>query len=87
MQIIENLKVKEKLYIEKLENAKKYIISAVDSIAEEQDTEITYYLGQELSASSYTPEEYKQKIEAVSKEQIVQIAGKVSINTIFFLRN
>ena len=72
---------------EELENAKKYIISAVDSIAEEQDTEITYYLGQELSASSYTPEEYKQKIEAVSKEQIVQIAGKVSINTIFFLRN
>ncbi len=72
---------------EDIDNAKKYIISAVDSIPEEQDTEITYYLGQELSASSYTPEEYKQKIEAVDKEKIVKFAQKISINTIFFLRN
>lgn len=72
---------------EDIKNAKNYIISSVDSIEEEQDTEITYYLGQELSASSYTPEEYKQKIKAVTKEQIEQIAKQVKINTIFFLKN
>ena len=72
---------------EDIKDAKNYLLSAIDAIPEEQDTEITYYLGQELSGASYTPEEYKQKIEAVSKEQIQEIAQKVKIDTIFFLRN
>ena len=69
-----------------IQNAKKYIISSIDSIQEEQDTEITYYLGQELSDQFLTPEEYRKKIENVSKEEIVEIAKNVSLNTIFFLR-
>lgn len=72
---------------EDIENAKKYLISSIDSIEEEQDTEITYYFGQELSNEFYTPEEYKQKIKSISKEDIEEIANKIQINTIFFLRN
>lgn len=72
---------------EDIQNAKNYLLSAINSIAEEQDTEITYYFGQELADSSYTPEEYRQKIESVNKEQIEEIAQQVRINTIFFLRN
>lgn len=45
---IENLK-KGEITEEDIENAKKLIIASVKSITSEQDTEITYYYGQELS--------------------------------------
>lgn len=72
---------------EEIQNAKKYIISSINSIPEEQDTEITYYFGQELANQYYTPEEYREKIEEVKKEDIEKIANQVTINTIYFLRN
>lgn len=70
-----------------INNAKKYIISAVNSVDEEQDTEITYYLGQELAASECTLENYKENVEKVTKEQIQDLASRTQINTIYFLRN
>ena len=59
----------------------------VKSIPDEQDTGITYYLGQELSEYKMTFEEYEEEINKVSKEDIVEFAKKVNINTIYFLRN
>ena len=41
---------------EDIENAKKSIISGIRSIDDEQDTEITYFFGQEI-----TNEKYQQK--------------------------
>ena len=73
--------------IDDINNAKKYVISAVNSVDEEQDTEITYYLGQELAASECTLENYKENIEKVTKEQIQDLASRTQINTIYFLRN
>ena len=73
--------------IDDINNSKKYIISAVNSVDEEQDTEITYYLGQELAASECTLENYKENIEKVTKEQIQDLASRTQINTIYFLRN
>ena len=70
-----------------INNAKKYIISAVNSVDEEQDTEITYYLGQELAASECTLEQYKENIENINKEEIQDLANRTQINTIYFLRN
>jgi len=59
----------------------------VKSIPDEQDTGITYYLGQELSEYKMTFEEYEEEIKAVTKEEIMDFAKEVSINTIYFLRN
>ena len=59
----------------------------IKSIPDEQDTGIIYYLGQELSEYKMTFEEYEKEIRAVTKEEIVEFAKKISINTIFFLRN
>lgn len=70
-----------------IENAKNLIIESVTSIPSEQDTEITYYYGQELSDTFVTIEEYIEKIKSQTKEQIVDLAKQVSINTIYFLRN
>lgn len=80
--------MKEGKFDEKdIENAKNLIIESVKSIPSEQDTEITYYYGQELSDTFMTLEEYIEKINAQSKETVVDLANKVNINTIYFLRN
>jgi len=70
-----------------IENAKNLIIESIKGISSEQDTEITYYYGQELSDSYMTIEQYIEKIDSQQKEQIVNLANKVSINTIYFLRD
>lgn len=70
-----------------IENAKNLIVESVTSIPSEQDTEITYYYGQELSDTFVTIEEYIEKIKAQTKEQIVDLAKQVNINTIYFLKN
>ena len=72
---------------EDIENAKKGIISTINLIDDEQDTAITYYFGQELSEHKIEPDEYKQKIEKIQKEDIVKIAKSISINTIYFLKD
>ena len=70
-----------------IKNAKKLITESVKSITSEQDTEITYYYGQELSDIFMTIDQYEEKIEAVTKEQITDLANKINVDTIYFLRN
>ena len=72
---------------EDIKNAKKVIISNIDGISDEQDTEIIYYLGQELSKNNVTLEQYIEYIQGVNKNEIEDFAKKISINTIYFLRN
>lgn len=72
---------------EDLQNAKKYMISGLQSVQDEQDSEITYYIGQELSGKLTTFEEYMEQVNKVSLEDIKNAANNVNINTIYFLRN
>ena len=72
---------------EDLNNAKTTIISTIDFIPDEQDTQISYYFAQELIGQVVTPEEYKKKIEAITKEQVITIANTVTLHTIYFLTN
>ena len=70
-----------------IKQAKRTLEATINNIPEEQDIEISYYFGHELSGNKTTIEEYKNKIENVSKENIVTIANSININTIYFLRN
>lgn len=72
---------------EDIENAKKYMIAGLRTTREEQDSELTYYLGQELSDKFTTFEEYEEKISKVTKEDIQKVAQNIKINTIYFLKN
>ena len=72
---------------EEIENGKKGIIAAIKTIDDEQDTNITYYFGQELSNTNVSESEYIKKIENIQKKDIINIANKVEINTIYFLKN
>lgn len=72
---------------EDIENAKTLVDASVGSISESQDSEITYYFSQELSDEFVSTEDYINKINNVSKEQIVEVANKIQINTIYFLKD
>ena len=72
---------------EDIENAKKGIISIIRSIDDEQDTQITYYFGHEITHIDTTEEEYIERINKVTKEDIIKIAQSININTIYFLKN
>lgn len=72
---------------EDLQNAKKVIVSNIAGISDEQDTEIIYFLGQELSGSNVSLEQYAEFVQDVNKNEIEDFAKKIYINTIYFLRN
>ena len=70
-----------------LEDARTNIISTIKFIPDEQDTELMYYFSQELSGYQMNDEEYIEKIKSISREDIIQLANKIQINTIYFLKN
>ena len=72
---------------EEIEDNKKGVISAIKTIGDEQDTEVIYYFGQELTGVSVSVDDYVKIIENIKKEDILDIANRVSINTIYFLRD
>ena len=63
------------------------MISNIKSIDDEQDTEIIYFLGQELSNIKNSLEQYIEKVQDVKKSEIVDFAKNVKINMIYFLKN
>lgn len=72
---------------EDLTNAKQLIVESMRSISSEQDTEITYNYGQELSDVYVSIDDYINKINFVSKKDILELAKDVYIDTIYFLRD
>lgn len=68
-------------------NAKNGIISGIKGIADEQDSEITYFFGQELTNTKISLDEYIKKIQKVTKEDIIKVAKSVTINTVYFLKD
>jgi len=81
---IENMK-QGKFSDKDIENAKTYIVSGIKNIEAEQDTEVVFYMGQELNGLMFTINEYIRDINSVTKEQIVDFAKSLQMNTIYFL--
>jgi predicted Zn-dependent peptidase len=70
---------------EDINNAKTSIISTIKSIPEEQDSELTYIFGQEIAEHKMEYSEYEEKIQNVTKQDVLDIAQSIKINTIYFL--
>jgi len=72
---------------EDINNAKELLLASLNSVQDEQASEISYYMTQELSDNPCNIEQTCKKVKEVSKEQIIEAAKNMMINTIFFLRN
>ena len=83
---LENLK-QGKFTDEEIKNAKTFLVSGIKNIEEEQDSEVVYYIGQELAKTNRSIDEYVTMINKVTKENIIELAKTVQINTVYFLRD
>ncbi len=81
---VENIK-KGKFSDKDITNAKTYIVSGIKNIEAEQDTEVIFYMGQELSSKYFGINQHITSINSVTKEQIVEFAKSLQMNTIYFL--
>ena len=72
---------------EDLASAKEFVKSGIAAIETEQDTGIIYYIGQEISKTNVSVDEYRKIMEEITCEDIIEIANNIQINTIYFLKN
>lgn len=72
---------------EDISNAKCYLISGIKAIEEEQDSEIVFYIGNEISNINMTLKQYIDVIQNITKEEIIEFANLLEYNTIYFLSN
>ena len=71
---------------EEFNAAKKLAIASVDLIPESEEDMIAFYFDQRLFDENLTVQDYLNKLGNVTKEQVIEIAKKVSIDTIYFLK-
>lgn len=66
--------------------AKELLISSVNLIPESEEDTIAFYFDQRLFGDNLTITEYAEKLKNVTMEQVIDVAQKVSIDTIYFLK-
>jgi len=71
---------------QEFESAKKLITSSVSLIPESKEDMITYYFDQKLFGENLSITEYQKALNDVTKEQVIEIAQNVNIDTIYFLK-
>lgn len=76
-----------KITDDEVKSAKQLATSSLKMIPESQDETITFSLDQDMYGENLTVEDYIKKVEAVTKEQIIDVANKVKINTIYYLKD
>ena len=70
---------------EDMQHAKELIIASFKSMQDEQDSEISFYFGREIQKESKDIDKQIKEVSEVTKQNIVDVANKIKINTIFFL--
>jgi len=71
---------------EEFDAAKKNLVNNLRNIAEDQYALLDYYLDQSFLNKRYTIEEYIENIEKVQKEQLPEVAKRIQLDTVFFLK-
>ena len=69
--------------------AKKSLIDSIQTIDDEQDTEILYFFGQEFASKKLGISDYIDRINRVTRHEVLNVAKKIGtdIDTIYFLKN
>lgn len=70
-----------------LENSKKALINSMKSLGDSIGGMSDFYFAQGMSKTNSTVEEIIQKIDNVTKEEIVKAFKDIELDTVYFLRN
>ncbi|MBQ8827672.1 MAG: insulinase family protein, partial [Clostridia bacterium] len=71
---------------EEFDAAKKNLINNLRNLAEEQYSLLDYYLDQSFLRNGYTIDEYIEGINNVEKEQIFDVAKRIQLDTVYFMK-
>lgn len=71
---------------EELDAAKELLISSISLISESAEDMIAFYFDQSLFEENLTVQDYIMKLKDITKEQIIEIAKQVTMDTIYFLK-
>ncbi len=71
---------------EELAAAKQGLITSLRAIHDTPGAIENYYATANLSGLGITPAEYLSRVEQVTREQVAQVAGKLELNTVYFLK-
>lgn len=69
------------------EDAKQLILASLKLIPESQEDMIAFDFDQNLFEENLSFEDYREKIKNVSKEQVIEVANTLKIDTIYYLKN
>ena len=68
-----------------LEAARKALINTYKTIDDSFNMSLLYNLGQYLSGTNITPEEFTNSLQNVRKDEIISIAQSIKLDTVYFL--
>ncbi len=86
MQQLEEIK-KGNISNEEMENTKKAMINSVNEMGDNASAMADFYYGQVITKQYYSPSQLIDQIQNVKKEEIVAVAEKMMLDTIYFLNN
>ncbi len=72
---------------ENIDDAKTTLYSNLRNVPEAQESSINYYFMQEFYTQKDSIESLMEKIEAVSKEEVIEFAKSVKLNVVYFLKD
>ena len=70
---------------DEIKYAKELIIESLKAVPESQEDTIAFMYDQSLFEEKLSIDEYIKNLQAITKDQIIEVAQKVSINTIYYL--
>ena len=65
--------------------AKELIVQSLKTVPESQEDTIAFMYDQSLFNENLSVDEYINNLEAITREQIIEVAQEVKINTIYYL--
>ena len=69
-----------------LEGARRSVVSALRTALDSQTRLEDYWLGQAVAGLAEGPEELARRVEQVTREQVVEAARALELDTIYFLK-
>lgn len=76
-----------KITDKEFEDAKQLILASLKLIPESQEDMIAFDFDQNLFEEKLSFEEYFENVENVSKKDVIEVAQKINIDTIYYLKN
>jgi len=68
-----------------MEASKKSLVTGLKSMQDSQGAMVDFYLSQHLSGTGENMDSFIEKIMAVTKEDVIKISKKITLDTVYFL--